>query len=371
MKNFVIVSTYPESGSKNIGDQLITTCLRTLLVDMVPDAKISVIWRALTWDTVKDIVLGADHVFFACLALRPKMHNQQYPYLNEVVDSGVPFSVIAAGTSLPVENDTVIYDGFSDETHKLLRKVNDKAVAFTSRGGLTQEFCIRAGMDKSVFGGDVAFYDTLYDELRFSKGVDCRRIIVSDPHRALCYLDSLKVLIYGLRDLFPEAELVIAQHGFNRTIDKFCLEQNIKTEKIYEDRYEGLKIYDWADLHVGFRVHGHVSALKRRKYSYLLEQDGRGCDYGATLERKISVQNFCYPSSSCDFINLVKFLLRRPVQKVASVSPVYQLLTIIRQDFENDFERFCGLERQIYEFNSLSLKAVKKALHITNSVNKP
>ncbi|MDR5903018.1 polysaccharide pyruvyl transferase family protein [Halomonas icarae] len=370
MKNFVIVSTYPEQGSKNIGDQLITTCLKNLVSDLIPDAGFSVIWRADSWDNVKSTVLGADHVFFACLALRPNMHKNEYPYLGELVDAGIPFSVIAAGTDLPVDKDADIYAGFSDDSIRLLKKVNDRAAVFTTRGGVSQEFCLRIGLEKVIFSGDVAFYDQSLSEVKFEKGVECKKIVVSDPHRASCYIKPFKTLLDGLRDLFPEAEVVVAQHGVNKVIDDFCYENSIKTEKIYEDRYGGLKVYDEADLHVGFRVHAHVSALKRRKYSYLLEQDGRGCDYGSTLERKISVSNFIFPKNLAkNYKNLARLLLGRPLNYVAlaSVSPVHQLLAIIRHDSEDEFRKFAGLEDQILKFNRLNQGAIEKALGITES----
>lgn len=365
MKKFVIVSTYPEQGSKNVGDQLITTCLKSLVLDKVSVAEFSVIWRAESWDNVKSAVLAADHVFFACLALRPYMHKKEYPYLKELVGSGIPFSVIAAGTGLQVEENIDIYSTFSPESIALLKDVNDKAVVFTTRGAISQDFCLKIGLDKAVFSGDVAFYDKRFDDLRFEKGFECKKIVVSDPHRPLCYLEPMKVLICGLRDLFPGAEIIVAQHGVNRTVDDYCAKNSIKTEKIYEDRFSGLKIYDEADIHVGFRIHAHVSALKRRKYSYLLEQDGRGCDYGVSINKKISVSNFLTSRSLVySFKNLVKLLIGRPLayKRLASVSSAYQLLSMIRQDSESEFQKFVGLENQILEFNHLNQGAIEKAL---------
>lgn len=365
MKKFVIVSTYPETGSKNIGDQLITTCLQKLVMDKVADAEFSIIWRADSWDNVKEAVFEADHVFFACLALRPNMHKNEYPYLGELVDSGIPFSVIASGTSLPVSKDTNIYEGFSHESISLLKKINDKSVVFTTRGVVSQEFCRRAGLNNAVFNGDVAFYDKKLDGLNFKQGAQCKKIVVSDPHRALGYIEAMHVLIDGLRAVFPDADIVVAQHGVNEVVEDFCRRNSIKVEKIYEDKYSGLKIYDEADLHVGFRVHAHVSALKRRKYSYLLEQDGRGCDYGATLERKISVPNYSFSKTpECSLKNLVKLLIGRPLayREKASIAPVYQLLAMIRKDSEEGFLKFVGFEQQVVEFNRLTETSIKKVL---------
>lgn len=334
-------------------------------MDKVADAEFSIIYRADSWDNVKEAVLAADHVFFACLALRANMHKKQYPYLEELVDSGIPFSVIASGTDLPVSKDTNIYEGFSHESISLLKKINDKAVVFTTRGGVSQEFCKRAGLDNAVFNGDVAFYDKKIDEINFKQGAQCKNIVVSDPHRAAGYLEGMHVLIDGLKAIFPDANIVVAQHGVNKVVEDFCKKNSIQIEKIYEDKYSGLKIYEEADLHVGFRVHAHVSALKRKKYSYLLEQDGRGCDYGSTIERKISVPNYSYSKTPVYSVkNLVKLLIGRPLtfKEKASVAPVYELLAMIRRDSEEGFVKFIGLEQQILEFNRLTETSIKKVL---------
>jgi hypothetical protein len=365
MKNFVIVSTYPESGSRNIGDQLITFCLKNLITDNIPGAEFSLIWRADSWDNVKDVVLAADHVFFACLAIRPNMHKNEYPYLDKIVNSDVRFSVIAAGTDLAVARDVDIYKEFSKECIQLLHEVNNRADAFSTRGGVSQEFCRRVGLDKARFSGDIAFYDKKYNGVVFEKNTEIRKIVISDPHRAAAYIKPMGILIDELRNAFPDAKLLVAQHGVSKEIEGLCETKNVKIVKIYAERYSGLDVYDQADLHVGFRVHGHVSALKRRKYSYLLEQDGRGCDYGVTIEKKVSLP--CYSTGKYLFslTNLVKLIIGRPltVKHEVSVSPAYQLMALIRRDVENGFERFLGLEEQIENFNKASedtLRAVLK-----------
>lgn len=367
----VIVGTYPENGSKNIGDQLITDSLKSLISDNYPEAEFDVVWREDNWLNVRDKVLKADHVFFACLAMRPNMHSTEYPFLRHVVDSGVPFSVVSAGTSLPVDLDCDIYAGFSDESIALLREVDDKAVVFTTRGLLTQEFCRRIGLKNAVFSGDIAFYDPKLDGHIFETGREISRIIVSDPHRAKAYIRPLSSLISGLRRYFPEAEIVAAQHGVSEHFERFCAENSVRLEKIYLDKDNGLDLYSQADLHVGFRVHGHVSALKRRKYSYLLEQDGRGSDYAVSIDRKLSVPNYISDRPALSLKNLAKLLLGRPLSKKieASISPVCQVLAMIAHDSVRGFERFTGLESQVSSFNKSLSESVKAAISSPGSVN--
>jgi len=353
----VIVTTYPEHGSMNIGDQLISTSLHDIL-KTVCDVKVKTIWRASSWLDVKDDVMAADHVFFACLAMRPRMHEVEYPFLSEVVKSGVPFSVISAGTDLPVWGGGDIFSTFSKKTLDLLLDVNEKAVRFTTRGVLSQAFCENNGLGKASLDGDVAFYSQ--GDISFEVGKKIRKVVISDPHRAGAYLGPFVELYRGVTRIFEDAQIVVALHGKNKIIEAWCKENDALYERIYEDRYGGLDLYDSADLHVGFRVHGHVSALKRGVYSYLLEQDGRGCDYGLTIDRKISVPNYLLykerPSRSSRAFALMTG--RKPEGNVASVAPALELLSMIRSDARQGFVRFNGLEEQIKSFGDRCARTV-------------
>ncbi|WP_111411714.1 polysaccharide pyruvyl transferase family protein [Billgrantia lactosivorans] len=361
-KKVVIIGTYPEHGSRNIGDQLITTCL-TEVIESLCDAKIDVIWRADQWTNVREKILKADHVFFACLAIRHQMHNKEYPYLKQIIESGIPFSVIAAGTSLPVHERSHLFSNISKDSLSLLLSINERAAVFTTRGVVTQEFCYHHGLKAAKLAGDVAFYSKQYAKRVFIEGKRINTIVISDPHHASAYLGAFRKLHANLSSMFPEARILVAQHGASDVVESFCREQNIECVKIYEHRYDGLGIYAEADLHVGFRVHGHVSALKRRVYSYLLEQDGRGCDYGLTLDKRISVPNYLM-SNKITLNNIAKSLLKRSSGQgaIASTVPADILTSMIRQDQVNGFAKFTGLEDQIESFNSNTYRSVQTAL---------
>lgn len=360
----VIVSTYPKEGSKNIGDQLITNSLISAIKDINPNASFDIVFRADKWSSVKDKILKADHVFFACLAIRRFMDKNEYPWMSKVLDSKVPFSCIASGTDLLVNKSTNIYSDISSSASSLLSRINKQAVTFTTRGQMSQFFCESLGLDQCIFNGDIAFYNTKYAEQKFISHQDIRNIIISDPHRPKAYINSLDVLINGLKNIFPDANITIAQHGINPTIQNYCDKHNIKTVKIYEKPDTGLDIYDNADLHVGYRVHAHVSALSRRKYSYLLEQDGRGCDYGLTLEKKISIPSYInVPAVLKPNKVLEKLYFKATKQPITSVSPAHQMLALIQGDKALGFEKFLNLEKQIEGFNKSTLLSLQKSLN--------
>lgn len=352
MKKYVVVSTYPESGSKNIGDQLITNALvESIRYRKGADVDIKIIWREANWNDVKSDFIVADVIIFACLAIRPHMDSKEYPYLSELLALNLPLAVISAGTALNVSSTSkTLFDYVSEDTKYLLKELAKQTIFFSTRGYLTQTFCKKIGMCNTHFSGDIAFFNENKEIKRFPNNKNIKKIVISDPHYASDYLSSFNILVEGIKGLFPGAQIVIALHGNDQTILNYAIEKNIRYECIFENKNEGLSIYDKADLHVGYRVHAHVSSLKRGMYSYLLEQDGRGCDYGLSIERKISVPCYRFP----------KTYLRRVVLRVASVLklkitnvsnlPAEQILSLIEQDKNFSFNKFEGLELQISSF---------------------
>ncbi|OOE47603.1 hypothetical protein BZG11_15455, partial [Salinivibrio kushneri] len=317
------------------------------------------------WSTIKERVFRCDAVIFACLAIRNEMATKQYPYIKKLLSSNIPLYVISAGTAVPINViDKAITSGLSLETKKCLQDLDKKAVVFGTRGYLSQLFMEKVGSKRSHFTGDIAFYDKKWSEQAFRVGYSIKKIVISDPHYAGKYINALEKLVDEISETFPKAELTIALHGNESIARKFAENRNISYKRIYEDKQDGLNIYDDADLHVGFRVHGHVSMLKRRKYSYLLEQDGRGCDYGLTIDRKISIP--CYRTVSNTGIYILdKVFNSQRISPVIKKTPVDlkaidQMVALIQQDKDNDFRKFLGLEKQLESFVNLLCSDVSK-----------
>lgn len=355
MNRYVVVTTYPAHGSRNIGDYLITQSLISMIETVVGDeAHIDVIWRAAPWEEVSEVFLSADHIFFACLAIRPEMERGVYPFARKVIESNVSYSIHAAGTDLPVKDNVPLGGGIDGESNDLLRELGAGAIVFSTRGLLTQRFCRQIGIESSEYQGDVAFYAPAKYGSEFASDTAVRSIVISDPHRPEKYLRSLSVLIDGLKVEFPSASVVVALHGINDAVRDYCLANDVKLREIYQDPENGLSIYEDCDLHVGYRVHGHVSALKNRIPSYLMEQDGRGADYGLSLSRKVSVPHFLqhFPSPGGDKLPLD-----------ASISAPQQILGMISQDVIDGFLRFQGFEGELEAISRRAENTVRTIVH--------
>ncbi|MFW5982998.1 MAG: polysaccharide pyruvyl transferase family protein [bacterium] len=363
MKTISIISTYPQNGSQNIGDFLITQCTKDIIQDTYPNEEIKfhILWRASQWDEIKKRIEESDFIIFACLAIRPNMSIIEYPALKEILSSNIPYGILSAGTSINYNYANNIVDQFSNEVIKILKKINDEAVFFNTRGVLSQYVCSKMELNNVTFAGDIAFYDKRFIKKSFKPVQQISKIAISDPHNSKLFLNPLKQLFSGLKGLFPRSEIHILLHGHNPKVEGFCLNNNITCKSLFKNPDESLDEYDNYDIHVGFRVHAHISMLKRKKPSYLLEQDGRGIDYGLTLDKKISVNCSPYYSEIVGLRNLIRRIFKRKYHKrpIISRSNIDFLLSIISHDLKNNFSKFISLENQMETFNKNILQDIK------------
>ena len=288
------------------------------------------------------------------------MADKLYPYIDEIIASGIPFTVIAAGTQLPVDKKTMPFPtNWPERDRVLLKELNEKSTGFSTRGSVTQEFCSELGLT-TANNGDIAFFDPRFDDRAFVPNREIKKIAISDPHYWRSFLPEFRDLRDGLQKRFPEAEIVVAFHGKSKFED-FLNQENIKILRLYDDLEKGLDFYDTVDLHVGFRVHAHVSALARRKYSYLIEQDGRGCDYGRYMNANISMP--CHINKTNLLLSKIfraKTLSR--LSKRGRSSAITQLLGVIGKDQRTGFSTFSGLENQITQINADNIAFLKRHL---------
>ncbi len=357
-----MITTYPQTGSQNIGDQLITNSLISLIRETSEfEHEIVTIWREQEYtNEVAEIIASSDAIIFACLAIRPNFSKKEYPFVDKLIDANKPMYIVSSGTALDVSSLSDMDDYLVDESEKTLIALSNSAIHFGVRGSLSYNYLNKIGAKNLSFTGDVAFYDKNFEYVEFDTLTEVKKIVVSDPHRGIAYKNAFSQLITELKILFPEASIVVALHGKNDIIYKLSSDMGLQVDFIYKNKNEGLSVYDDADLHVGFRVHAHVSMLKRRKISYLLEQDGRGCDYGISLPIKISVpcyQEYMKNLSLGLLCDLAKYR-NKHVFKQASVNNVRILTSMISTDRNDGFKKFRGLESTLDGF----IEAIKKGL---------
>jgi hypothetical protein len=361
-----VISTFPEHGSRNIGDLLISKATEAALSATVPGCSLQRFYRGDPWERIAEAVSALDHIVFACLAVRERaMFDRLYPYAQQIQATGLPYTILSAGTELAVEQAALPSWAGSDTDRTQLLALLQGARGVATRGVLTQAFLRNLGAN-CAFLGDIAFFGPEHDGIPFQPGRPIRRILISDPHYWPDFYGALIALHHGLKHRFPEAVIQVVLHG-KSGLQKQLASTGIDTIPLFQADVEALDVYGSADLHVGFRVHGHVSALKRRVYSYLLEQDGRGADYGAALQAGISVPCFLAGHGRRAKLRRLANRLRLRVGMDGHAdsrmpSPVFRILAMIDADLASGFQRFAGLDRQIDGFNRQNLAFLSRCL---------
>ena len=343
MKACVVTTT--RKADTNIGDKLIADRCAAMISDVAEDVTVTNLFHRWEWPRVEEHVAAADVVLIACLAIRRRIFSKTYRFIGELMASNTPICVVSAGISLGAFSTTgkPLSSLLTEEEADMLRALSRRSAFFSSRGYLTQAFLKEIGVT-STFAGDVAFYEPRFSSRTFRPLPRVTRIAVSDPHYAEEYRDSFMHLIAKLRSIFPAAQIDLLVHGHNDGIAAIAQRAGVPVIELYKEH--GLDHYDTYDLHVGYRVHGHVSALARRKPSYLIEQDDRGTDYGATFTRRVS------------------FASHRNVARGSQVltSPIETLAAVLSQDAAQQFSRFLGFESEVEACGARNYEGVKAAL---------
>jgi hypothetical protein len=357
---YTIVSTYPVEGTKNIGDRLIEHCTKRLVEDVKGASEFLTIFRADDLDARISEMNDTAAVIFACLAIRrdmvPKIYN-----MREAVDAvRVPFVPLASGTNLrPAElavDAVAARTEFDQGTADFVRAVAAKSETFSCRGEATYNVARSFGVSNGAMTGDVAFYEPRFNGLKFKARRGIERIALTTPHQPQIYADQFNELLDQCRERFPKAEITVVVHGLTEWLDPQRVAQaGASLREIYTEDLDALDIYSDFDVHIGFRVHGHVSALKRRIPSYILATDGRGYDYGMTLRlgtiwnawrivpapvKATGEEEGAAPKTG------TRLLTR------ADMDVVGYMLDVVMRDERTGFDRFLGFENEIAKFEA-------------------
>lgn len=345
MADFTVISTYPKHASQNVGDALIEHCTKKLITSVTGASEFLTLQRD---DNIVDRLTDINQtrgLIFAGLGVRPNMVPGVYRLDFDLSKIKVPIIAVASGTKLPSSGFLFDPSGkrakIDKPTAKFLRKLWRHCEGVGCRGQVTYEFMRKLihvpehEDDKLVMTGDAAFFEPRFDALKFAPVGTVRRIAVSAPSSSK-WRSHLISLLDTLRSIFPKAELTILQHGVTPWLNEADI--GCRIDPIYERGVEAIDVYSDFDIHVGYRVHGHVSALKRRIPSYLIVIDGRGYDYLRTLNVGRAFRGWKYRPHP-----------RKLVTTQPNLATIKVLGEQLQEDDTREFEPFIGGERELLD----------------------
>ncbi len=270
----LLLTTFPGHKSKNVGDNLISHSAIKMLTARNPAFNPTIVFRAENLDhyadgTIRNIVAPG---FSVTDGVYPELFGL---YSNlERLPNFFPIGCSFQHT-IPSRQTFEEYQ-YSDATLAFLRFITSRAGALPCRDQLIVELLLRHQIP-AVYSGDLAMYDESKLDSPFSPPKDITSVVFTIQHHDRYHAQSLHLLDL-IKSRFPDARRYVAFHSQAgprpQKIADYAVSLGFVELHLYGD-VNNLAVYDDIDLHIGYRLHGHISFLRRRKPSILMVEDAR------------------------------------------------------------------------------------------------
>lgn len=346
-------------AKKNLGDFLILTRARQLLDKFLKseyDLKTG-------WQTLNNIPNLNEYegiIIYGGPAIQRDLYPGIYPLLPNLDDIKIPIYAFGVGwSSLPGDEIDKQNYRLTQQTNKLLEKINQNG-PIGCRDQLTVEL-LQSHNHDAILTGCPAWYDLNYINKKFKEKTEITKIAFTPPQNQLYQTQSIE-LMKTLRNHFSDAEILCSFHrGFSE--DEFTSESEskrfLKIKKVAESleiqvenmsfEIENLEKYDKCDLHIGYRLHGHIFFLSQRKPSILINEDsrGRGFSYTTNTENinayKINNKPLYRQLIRINPNKYVNYLIREYLIK-SNDQVTHNVIQKINDEQQKAFSSFKGLE---------------------------
>ena len=285
---YTILSTFPAHASGNVGDKLLEEQTQRLIKKEAGVSEFNVIFRGQDLTSQIEKINQSDAIILPAFAIREPIYPDTYALTEELDSIDVPIIPLASNWShYPgdgIDNESLEYQS---ETVSFIDRLVDQPALdrLTTRDIYTKRILKRHGYNDVTLVGDLAWYheDYMGESMRVPESID--HVVMTTPHNGH-YVDQAKALMDMLASEFPDATLTCCFHSSLSSSDKqlrtAAKKRGFEIVLASHDT-DNLSFYDDCDLHVGYRLHGHISFLRRRLPSVLIGEDGRGNGFNATL----------------------------------------------------------------------------------------
>lgn len=352
-------------AKKNIGDFIITDRTRTLLERVVGD---EILWMP-NWEPLdgreEEIAAARAVVVAGGPGYRPGMYGVVYPLFSDpetLPRLGVPVRFLGLGwKGEPGDAFDLANYRFTSRTMGLVHSLGDRA-RYSARDGLSLKVLEQNGIEGTMTGCAVWYdLDSLDKPLRVPDKV--RSVVFTPPEQRVFHEQSREIL-RGLRRMLPDAEIVVAFHrgieadeytspaaaAVLREYAAFARGLGCRVEDVSYD-LSRIAFYDDCDLHVGYRLHGHLYFLSKRLPSVLLEEDGRGRGateaLGAPGVRAWQLTWSSRLARTLSSGKAARRLARRFPVKAARGAAVAETLAAVRDEMASGFARCARVPARI------------------------
>jgi hypothetical protein len=285
------------------------------------------------------------------------MYPGTYPLATNLDDIKVPIIIMGSGWyGVPGDDATVAEYRFSDSTIQFFHRIKRGGYNIGVRDYLTERALRNNGITNVLMIGCPAWYDLEYLDLDFCAPKSMRTVVFTAPAKRIYCRQAVEIMAM-LKRIFPETRLICSFHR-GLTPDEYTLEADARWLgelaraatglgfEVIDTSYgtEKIALYPECDLHVGYRVHGHIYFLSQRKPSFLVHEDGRGRGASEALGVP-GVQGWSRTAlgrvaAIIKRRRLSGFLEKHGIQMNPNRSAATQLERYITEELSNGFARF-------------------------------
>lgn len=278
---------------KNVGDFLIFERAKALLREYATTDDFVEIPR---WESLESYLEQVNEADAVILCGGPAYASNFYPGIYPFVDDldRIKPPIVPLGLGWSGKSGNAFR--FTRQSLAAIERIHDRIPYSSVRDVVTKEILGDQGITNVAMTGCPAWYHLPSIDLPFEPPRQIRKIAISTPARPANFPRTKAIVDWALRR-YPDAECYLV---FHRGIwyDKNTPPKDgvlnpllaaygwLKGVNIVNAAYstDHIAFYKSIDLHVGFRVHGHINALSYRRPSILVHEDGRGMGQSATLK---------------------------------------------------------------------------------------
>lgn len=352
-------------AKKNVGDFLIVERGKKILETLRPEHKLEELdsWRPL--DLYLDKINEAAAVIICGgPGYQPRFYPKIYPLVKDLNRIKPPIIPLGLGwMGFPGDEITLRRFKFTSTSMKVLTKIHKENEVTSCRDCLTKEVLRKHGFTNVVVTGCPALYDI--DKIGKPFDIPSRiQKIVFTPAQNPLYNNQSKEVMKKLKEIFPYSDRYCVFHrglkaDENTSIRDAENANDLRNEALKQDyevvnaayNIKNIEFYRECDLHVGYRLHGHIYFLSQRKPSFLLHEDGRGRGFSETFSSK-GIDAWKRVKIGTIFEGIPSSKLHRAIKRFGLyIKPNKYAISIleryIREEIDNDFPQFRVLDRII------------------------
>lgn len=291
--NDIVLTTFPAHKSRNVGDAMITQSAIELIKCRYAEFEPHIVYREKSLD---GFTKRQKH---NVIAPGFSVANNTYPDLFPLFEDldrmknffplGCSFQSTLPGVSAFNDNS------YNKETLVFLQSMAERFGPFPCRDQLIVNRLKRLGIP-AFYMGDLVLFDHNNNGREPILPKHIGSVVISLQHH-IRYIEQVISLMKRIKRRFPDAKRYVSMQSAPNNMYKILA---VRAKEIGFEVLEvggpaeNLEVYSNIDLHIGYRLHGHIYFLRQRKPSILLIEDTRAFGFSRTQGTSVGCVDACF-----------------------------------------------------------------------------